>query len=139
MSQSTRIKIISLLIVGISAIILSRLYFLQVVRGNELTNRGNRQYSVSRRVSFDRGSILFTRKDGSYSSGASIANGFKVYVNPKIISDADILFQKLSNIIPIDSKIFFSKARKTSSTYEEIANRIPLEKSLELKPLESLG
>lgn len=121
----SRIRTISIAVLFFAAILLGRLYFVQIVHGDEFANKADRQYLQSTYEYFNRGSIYFESKDGEKVSAASLKTGFIVAMNPKLVKDADTTFKKLSEYINIDVNDFYSKANKQNDPYEEIAKRVP--------------
>lgn len=121
----SRIRTISIAVLFFAAILLGRLYFVQIVHGDEFANKADRQYLQSTYEYFNRGSIYFESKDGEKVSAASLKTGFIVAMNPKLVKDADTTFKKLSEYINIDVNDFYSKANKQNDPYEEITKRVP--------------
>jgi len=117
---SFRIKIISFLIILASFVFIARLFMVQVVNKESFTERADRQYVTPSSNIFERGSILFTRKDGELVSGAMQISGFKLAINPSTIKDKETLYKKLSSIIELDREEFMLKANKTNDPYEDI-------------------
>ncbi|MFM2330918.1 MAG: hypothetical protein RLZZ26_425, partial [Candidatus Parcubacteria bacterium] len=74
----TRIRLVLLLIIIAALGIAVRLYFIQIVHGDDYTLKADRQFSSGSSGLFDRGSIYFTRKDGTLISAATLATGFLV-------------------------------------------------------------
>lgn len=120
----SRIRIFSLCIFLFALVLITKLFFVQVVHGASFSERADRQYATPAKNIFERGSIFFKTKDGGLVSAATITAGFKVAINPKAISDELFTYEQLSTIIPIERDSFFSKAAKKNDPYEEIANKI---------------
>lgn len=119
-----RIRLLSVVLVSLTLLLVSRLYFLQVVRGEVLSERADRQYSRPNESIFDRGSIFFENKDGSLLGAASLKAGFTLSINPKLIDNPEEVYIKLSKIVTLDRENFLAKAKKTDDPYEEIAKRV---------------
>lgn len=131
-----RIRLISGVIVFVALILMGRLYFIQIMHGAELSDRADHQYVRLNQNLFDRGGIFFEDKEGRLVSAATLKTGFIISINPSILTDPAEVYQKLSNIIPIESDVFFLRAGKTEDPYEEVAKRIS---SDDVEKIESLG
>jgi len=116
-----------------------RLYVLQIVSAEELSNKADRQYLQSTYDYYDRGSIFFETKDGNLVSAATLKTGFIIAVNPSLLVDVESVFKEISSIVPIDYDEFFAKATKKSDPYEEIAKRVPLDKAETIQALKIPG
>lgn len=105
-----------------------RLYFVQVVHGDEFNDRADRQYVQTTQDLFTRGSIYFTNKDGEHVSAATLKSGYLLAINPRTIEDAQAAYTALSEIVEIEKDSFFLKAGK-DDPYEVILNRLSEEKA----------
>ncbi|MFA6340827.1 MAG: hypothetical protein WCX27_01105, partial [Candidatus Paceibacterota bacterium] len=120
-----RIRIIFSLFVLIALIMVIRLYFLQIVNGENYSDKADRQYISASTDTFDRGNIFFQSKDGSLVSAASLKSGYILALNVKNMSgNAEDYYKKISSIIPLDAASFYAKASKKDDPYEEIATHI---------------
>src|SRR3989338_6033329 len=99
------------------------LYNLQITRGSEYVAKVEKQVKLPLNF-FDRGSIMFTAKDGTHSSAATLSSNYLVYVNPKLIKDAQGTYQALSQYIKIDREQFLRKSALLNDPYEELAKKI---------------
>ncbi|MFA6535860.1 MAG: penicillin-binding protein 2 [Candidatus Paceibacterota bacterium] len=133
---SSRIRLISILVILVGGLIAVKLYLVQVVSGADLASRAEGQYVKQTNDTFDRGSIFFSGKDGGLISAATLKSGFTAYFNPKLIENADEVYQKISPIIEIDHDTFFTSAARKSDPYEEIAKKIS---QADVTKLEALG
>lgn len=117
------------IIVVIAGLIITKLFFVQVIHGREYAVKADRQYSAPVSDIFDRGAIFFTRKDGTLVSAATQTSGFKVAIEPKKIIDAGIAYDSVSAITPlnIDRDTFIQKAAHPTDPYEEVANHLTKE------------
>ena len=107
----------------------TRLYFLQVVHGQNYSDKADRQYTSISVDTFDRGSIYFQNKGGDLISAASLKTGYILAVNTKLIAtDTEMYYKKISGIIPIDAGTFYSKISKVNDPYEEFQKQIPEDK-----------
>ena len=107
-----------------AAVLITRLYFLQVVYSSAFRLKADHQYSTPVNGIFDRGSILFVDKNGVQTSAATLKSGFMLAINPKLIVAPETVYQKLSAIFPLDHTVFIKKATKKNDTYEEVAYKL---------------
>jgi stage V sporulation protein D (sporulation-specific penicillin-binding protein) len=135
----SRIKILSLFIILFSAVLVLKLFLIQVVHRSSYADRADRQYSTPSSDIFERGTIFFTRRDGVLVSGATQASGFKVAIAPKEITDKESTFTELSSVIPLDHDLFMAKATKKDDPYEEVANRLNKETADKIAALKIPG
>ncbi len=123
--STIRIRILALVIVVVAGLFVSRLFFLQIIRGDELSNQADRQFYQPTGSVFNRGSIFFSWKDGSLFGAATVRQGYWVEVQPPRVKDAAALYQTLANFIPLKYDDFIFKVGDKNNSYETIANRLP--------------
>jgi stage V sporulation protein D (sporulation-specific penicillin-binding protein) len=138
-SPVARIRIISICIFIFAALIIMRLYSVQIVSGDIYSSKADRQYLQSAYDYFDRGSIFFSTKDGQTVSAASLKTGFIISMTPRLVTDPEGHFAKLSQIIEVDSVDFHKKVAKKDDPYEEIARRVTAEKADAIQKLKLPG
>ncbi|MFH0755191.1 MAG: hypothetical protein V1910_00795 [bacterium] len=121
-------------------IIIVRLYFLQIVNGQNYSKKADRQYTNISVDTYNRGSIFFQDKNENLISAASLKTGYILALNTKIMAtDTENYYKKISEIIPIDAEIFYSKATKINDPYEEIARQISEDKISKISKLKLPG
>ncbi len=125
----SRIRIISLAIFLFALLLITKLFFVQVVESKKYSEKADRQYATPAGNIFERGSIFFRQKDGNLVSAATLTTGFKIAINPKEIADAESAYGTLNGIIPIDRGQFLSRAAKKNDPYEEIATKLTKEEA----------
>ncbi len=117
------------LIVFFASIMITRLYFLQVIHGQNYSEKADRQYTSISVDMFNRGSIYFQDRNGVLISAASLKAGYILALNIKLMAtDTEMYYKKLSKILPLDAVTFYSKASKINDPYEEVAKQIPEDK-----------
>lgn len=126
-SSAGRIRLLIALSLFAGAALMLRLYLVQIVHGGELREKAERQYLRQNESLFDRGSILFSSRDGTRVTAAGLKEGFTVVVHPNEITDAEPLFEALANHLPLDRAAFLAKAQKRGDPYEEVTRRVPPE------------
>ncbi|MDO8591217.1 MAG: penicillin-binding protein 2, partial [bacterium] len=119
-----RIRFISGCIIFVVIILLSKLYILQVVSGDDFRLRAERQYLQPNEQIFNRGTIFFSNKDGSVVGAAILKTGFTISINPKALENPEKAYVKINEIIPIDQKEFLSRASQKDSLYSIIAKKV---------------
>ncbi|HWH06959.1 MAG TPA: penicillin-binding protein 2 [Candidatus Paceibacterota bacterium] len=134
-----RLRILTLALFLFTALLITRLYFVQVVHGADYALRAERQYVNSSQQLYDRGSIYFTRKDGTLVSAATLATGFTIAIDPKRITDPDAAFAALSAHMPLEYDRFIEAAAKKDDPYEVIGKRIDERAGRAISELEIRG
>lgn len=133
-----RLRVLSALVVMAGLFIMTRLFFIQAVKGDLYAASADKSY-VSSADSFDRGNIYFVKNDTTRISAATVMTGFLLAINPKQIVDDLRTYEKLSAVIEIDQEDFLNRAGKKSDPYEEIVDKLTKEKADEIKALDLPG
>jgi cell division protein FtsI/penicillin-binding protein 2 len=121
-----KVRLIAGFLIVIAVILLSRLYFLQIVNGGEYRERAEAQYVKQSVNQVDRGSIYFQTKDGVRISAATLGRGHTLAISPALIEEPDQAFEALAVHLPeLDRTSFLAQASDSEDTYEEIARRVP--------------
>ncbi len=135
-----KVRIIFCLIVLFAFVMVVRLYFLQIVYGQNYSEKADRQYINISTDTYNRGSIFFNDKKGDLISAASLKSGYILALNTKIMSgDMETYYKKISAVLPIDAGTFYSKASKANDPYEEIARQVSEEKIKKISELNLPG
>ena len=135
-----RLRIIVLLVLLFGALFIGRLYNLQIVHSSEFVEEAKKQYIATVPNIYNRGTIYFKEKDGKLTTAATVNEGYVISINPTVLpDDKEKVYLALSSVIPIDRETFMEKAGKTDDTYEEIATRIPEDKTILIKDLDIPG
>ncbi len=123
----SRIRLFSFIVIAGALLLVSRLYYLQVLHGEEFRERADRQYVRPISNVFDRGSIFFTDKSGKLISAATIKDGFIVTINPQHVTiSGEEVCRKLQTVLPdIDCADVVAKVAKKTDPYEELARQVP--------------
>jgi len=121
-----RIRLVLFFIVCAALLVILRLYFIQIVHGQEYTQKADRQFASGGSGLFDRGSIYFTRKDGTLISAATLKTGFLVAMNPQTLADPEAAYTALSAIASssLNHDAFLVASAKKSQVYVEIAHHL---------------
>ncbi|MEI6280457.1 MAG: penicillin-binding protein 2 [bacterium] len=105
-------------------ILVSKLFYVQVVNGRIYAEAADHQYVTPSSDIYERGTVYFERKDGELVSAATQTTGFKVAIVSVKIIDGEYTYNELSKIISLDHDDFISKVEKKNDPYEEIVNHL---------------
>ena len=122
-----RLRFLSIGLAAVALLLITRLYFVQIVHGRDFSLRADRQYVSSSQELYDRGSIYFTRKDGTLLSAASLATGFTISMSPAKLAGVEETYEKLQRFTSVDKEAFLISAARTDDPYEVVAKRVPEE------------
>ncbi len=122
----SRIRFVLVFVVLVALCILIRLYFVQVVNGDDYAQKADRQFASGGSGLFDRGSIYFTRKDGTLISAATLATGFLVAINPQTLSDPEAAYSAITAVASstLNHDAFIAATAKKTQVYIEVAHHI---------------
>ena len=134
-----KVRIVYFFIFLFAVVIGTRLFFIQIVKGDYYDNEASKQYNAFSYEDFDRGSIYFTEKSGGRISAAIVKNGYKAEINTKFLANPEEAYKKLSEIIPLDKDFFMSKALKKDDPSEVLARRLDETTALKIKNLKMPG
>ena len=122
--ERTRIRFLVAVILCFGVAFIARLYYLQIMHGEEFRARALSQYVSLRPDLYDRGSIFFAEKDGKRVAAATISSGYTIAIVPKEIVDPEELFATLTHEVVIDRDDFMQKAALHDDPYEVILERV---------------
>ncbi len=122
--ERKRLRIIAVSVLLVGALFIARLYFLQIIHGEDFVKEADSQYVATLPNLYERGTIYFHEKDGRLGAAATVNSGYIVAINPKEILNKEKTYAAIAAIIPIDHNEFIAKASKKDDPYEEIAQRI---------------
>jgi stage V sporulation protein D (sporulation-specific penicillin-binding protein) len=137
--EKNRIRFIFFCFLTFALVLIVRLYFIQIIHGQEYIDKADRQYVSQVHNIFDRGSIFFQNKDGSLLSAASLMTGYIITINPQKITDPALTYEKLSSVLPLDLDIFYSRVNQKNSVYQKIADHVPAEMMKKIEELNMAG
>lgn len=120
--KRTRIILIGISVIAL--IIVSRLYYIQVIKGDFYISKADKQYIKPNQKNFDRGSIFFSLKNGDKIAVATVKQSYNLSINPKNIQNVDQVYEALSQYIDIDEKTFREKAGDKSLQYYELVKKL---------------
>lgn len=132
-----RNRIFSFIVLLFGLILIGKLFLLQIINKNTYRDLADRQYSTPTSDVFERGAILFTRKDGELISGATQLSGYKVAIDMTKVKDINVLFEKLNNVKNFP-KENLEKINNTD-TYEEILHKLDKNEADKISALKLKG
>ncbi|MBI5004494.1 penicillin-binding protein 2 [Candidatus Kaiserbacteria bacterium] len=116
-----RARILSAFFIAFALLLITRLYFVQIVHQEDYRKNAMGQYVESNPDSIDRGSIYFTTRNKEIISAAIMQSGWRVAIQPPTITDAAAAYTAINTITPIDHDRFMQSATKKDDPYEEVA------------------
>jgi len=119
-----RLRVLAGILFLFAVLLIVRLYFVQIVHGSDYALRAEKQYISASQELFNRGSIYFTRKDGSLLSAATLATGFTIAMNPLQLEDAAVAYEGVANYVSVGREKFMESAGMENDPYEVIAKRV---------------
>ena len=127
-------------IVAVALLLSVKLYTVQIVHGEEFSNRADRQYLRPNAKLFDRGAISFETKDGDIIDAATLQMGYTLAINPSTITEPADVYNTLSFVLKdIDEDTFFKRVAKSDDPYEELAKRLPKTEADQIEGLDIPG
>jgi cell division protein FtsI/penicillin-binding protein 2 len=134
-----RQRIILFFVLVFAAILVAKLFSVQVVHGRAYSDAADHQYVTPSSSIYERGTIYFERKDGALVSAATQTSGYKMAINAIKITDAELTYEKISKITPLIHNDFIVKAKKKDDSYQEIADRLTKEQADAISALKLPG
>src|SRR5580698_2955435 len=110
-SLRLRTRILSGVFICIAALLVLRLYFVQIVHGAAYQAEGMGQYvQPDPTTGGDRGDIYFTTKNGQLVAAAVSETGYSIAIDPQKLTDPDAVYAQLNAVTPIDKQTFMTAA-----------------------------
>lgn len=134
-----RVRILCGFFILAALLLILRLYFVQIVHGEEYRRSASAQYVERNPDTEDRGAIYFTDKNGELISAAVMQSGWRIALVPKDIVDAERAYAALNAITPIDKERFLGSAGKKDDPYEEVAFRVSDDAAAKIRALKIAG
>lgn len=130
-----KIRVITGCILFLSCILIGRLYYIQIAKGDEYEAKAESQYIQTTQEVYSRGSIFFTARDGKEVAAASIRSGYLLAFSPGLIKDPLQTCEALSPYLTISKERCAEQASSTRK-YIEIEQNLPQES---YKPIQDLN
>ncbi len=119
-----RLRVLAGILVLGALFLATRLYFIQVIHGSDFALRAQRQYISSSQELYDRGTIYFTRKDGTPISAATLETGFLIAIDPEELKNPQQVYAQINTILPLEQTAFMTMAAKSTDPYEVLAHHV---------------
>ena len=119
-----RVRIVIGVLCIVAAALVVRLYFVQVVHGDEYLAKAENQYVKPNQNFYNRGTVFFEDKDGRVIAGATLKTGYMLAIHPNRIENPEDIYNQLSNYIELDADDFMTRASRSGDPYEEIMHEI---------------
>ncbi len=127
-NSSSRIRFVLGCISLFALILISKLYYIQILHGDEYTSEAEAQYSRQTATSFERGTIFFETKNRGTIGVATVKEGYSLIMNPKVlraeVKDISSSFDALTQYVKLDKASFMEKSAKQNDQYEELDKRL---------------
>src|SRR3989338_7688172 len=136
---ATRIRLVFAIVLAGAALIIARLFFLQVVSGEYNKPQASRQQNFSQILTPRRGEIYLSDRKGNTLSLASTKEGYLLFINPQKIKEPEAVLAKLNPLVPLERENFLKRAAKTGDPYEVVAHRLGRATALAIEELEIEG
>ena len=121
---SRRALVLSWIFILGAGFLILRLYFVQIVNGDKYERDALGQYREASPDTENRSDIFFKKKDGELVAAAVMQTGWRIAIQPKNLTGANEMYEKLNAVLPVDKERFFASAGKENDPYEEIAFRV---------------
>ncbi len=134
-----RARVLCALFILVALILVLRLYFVQIVRGESYASDAMGQYVQHAGEEISRGDILFTTKDRASVAAAVTQSGWHLAIVPRDLIDAAAAYDALAAHVEIDRERFFASAAKANDPWEDIRERIPDDAAAAIRALKIPG
>jgi cell division protein FtsI/penicillin-binding protein 2 len=135
-----RLYVVYVLMVVVALVFVYRLIHLQIIHHETFVRMAENQYIGVASGVLERGDIYFTSKDGEYVTAATIKHGYKIFVNPSIITEPEALIASLGEALrtgdsSYDEEHIRGRLARTDDTYEEVVFRLSAEEAQTIREL----
>lgn len=137
--SSSRVRTLTLVVIFIGALVVARLYFLQVHSHEKWVALAENQHNTFQKIAADRGEIyMHDGEEGKYPLAVNREYDL-LYVVPKDIEQKDIIALDLARIVDIDVDIIREKLSDPNDPFEIIKKRLSDEEVGQVKDLHAKG
>lgn len=137
--KNARLRCLAAVFLVAAGVLTAKLFFVQIVRGEDYKASADRQHEKPDGRIFNRGTIYFTDRDGRRVSGAALQTGYSLAINPVRLKEPGTVYDALTAVVPLDRTDFFNRAGKSGDPYEEIASRLNEEQMMAITALNLPG
>ena len=128
-----RVRLIALGLGLLALTIVARLYYLQVLHGEEYALKADRQFTAPASSLYDRGSIYFTSKDGALIAAATVKSGTVLAAVPPQTPDRQALWEAIKEYAGITHEEYLARMDKPGARWVELARRLATSTGAELQ------
>lgn len=138
--HTIRIRVIAIGFALLGLLCISRLYYLQVVKGAYYAERAANEFTLPDSL-FDRGTIYFTTKDGARIAAATTLAGVALGINPQKLpaTSTEAVYRKLNEVVPFSVEDFIAKAAQKNRVYVQLVNHLSTTTGAEIQALKLPG
>lgn len=133
-----RVRFLAFCIVGGALLILSRLFFIQVMNHEKWERAATGQYVTNRALLSKRGEIFFQDHGGRYAVAVNRDDPF-VFVVPRDIDEATVVGEALSGILGIAREDIVRKIERRDDPFEMVKKKITQEEAGRIQDLRMKG
>ncbi len=138
MNLNVRIWILFSALVCFSFLLVGRLYWIQIISGQEFVQLAENQFVVPNYHNYSRGDIVFSTVKGERVPMATLRSGNILALNPLLIIDPEYVYKELSSVIDVD-KERFDVVTSREVNYVELNNHLSLDEGQAIRKLELEG
>lgn len=120
----SRIRVLTLFFVFVSLVIVTRLYVLQIMRGDEYRAKADAQFVEPFTPLVDRNAIYFTDKAGNQIVGATLKSGYALAVNPTKVENEEVLYEAVKDLTTLSKEVFLQRVRNKNTQYVRVAEHL---------------
>ncbi len=138
-NSDARLRYLSAVFLIAASLLTAKLFFLQIIRGEDYKTQADRQYERPAGLTFNRGNIYFTSRDGKEVSAATLQTGYLLAINPIKLKDSETVYSALNAVYPLDYANFIARASKNNDPHEEIGSRLTADQAKAISALNLTG
>jgi cell division protein FtsI (penicillin-binding protein 3)/stage V sporulation protein D (sporulation-specific penicillin-binding protein) len=137
---SGRFYFATIVVIVSGAVIIGRLFYLQVYQYAEWSELDRRQHAIKTQSEIVRGNIYFRdEKNNALVLAATTQKGYALFVDTRSLKDEAATLAVLQKITPIDTALYQVAVSKKNDPYEVIKPRISLEEGAKIQALRLSG
>lgn len=139
-NQFTFVHFFSVLFIFFALVLIARLYHVQINRGEDYRASLEKQHaSYLEDQNFDRGMIIFKYKDGRDFFAASNQIAYTLALNPTLVKDVNLYYEKISEIITLDMEEFEYHATRQGVVRRDVQRKLSEEDANKIEALKLPG
>lgn len=131
-SEKNRILVVSVTCTLLALVILSRLFYLQMLRGKDFTEKVETGVATAS-TGLDRGTVFFSQKDGTLVSAATTVRGFTVVVDKTIAKNNATIIPTIAESTGEEVSVLEKKLSTSPSKHVDLVKKVTQVKADELR------